>query len=86
MAGLMSTVFMKLNLKGQSEILVIDAPESFEAEAPGLTDITADRDLGATSEVASVLTLVTTQRGLEKVAAASRDPIVWSREALSFSR
>ena len=41
----MSSVFEKLNLKNQDEILVLNAPESFEKELSGLTGVNVVRDV-----------------------------------------
>jgi hypothetical protein len=40
----MASIFEKLNLKGQSEILIVNAPASFEAELAQLKGITILRD------------------------------------------
>jgi hypothetical protein len=40
----MPAIFEKLNLKGQPEILVVNAPSSFEAEVTGLEGVTVVRD------------------------------------------
>ena len=40
----MASIFEKLNLKGQREILVVNAPASFEAELAYLKNITILRD------------------------------------------
>jgi hypothetical protein len=78
----MSTVFGKLNLKDQTEMLVVDAPGSFEPELAGLTGVTVLRDAQAAPQATFVLAFVTT---LAEVAAAAQlaaaktqgDAIVW---------
>ena len=41
----MSRIFQKLNLKTQHEILVLNAPSSFEPELASLAGVTIYRDL-----------------------------------------
>jgi hypothetical protein len=42
----MSIIFNKLNLKSQTEILVLNAPESFEPELAALNNVTIRRKAG----------------------------------------
>jgi hypothetical protein len=48
----MSIIFNKLNLKSQTEILVLNAPESFESELAALNNITIRRNAGDVKEIA----------------------------------
>jgi hypothetical protein len=57
----MATVFDKLNLKHQKEILVIAAPESFESELQGLNEVHIVSDINALSDSQFVLAFVTKQ-------------------------
>ncbi len=78
----MSTVFDKLNFKGHAEILVIRAPESFEAELVSLTGVTIHRKASEVQKVRFLLAFGTTQREVDATAksAASKtegDATVW---------
>ena len=78
----MPTVFEKLNLKGQREIWVLDAPASFEPELAALAGVTVHRDLRDGGEVGFSLAFVTEQARLDEVAKAvaaraSGDAVVW---------
>ncbi len=77
-----SAVFEKLNLKAQREIVVLDAPASFEGEMKKLTGVTIHRRVepGATSEF--VLAFATRLAEVEAAArllarAAPGDAVVW---------
>jgi hypothetical protein len=77
----MSPVFKKLNLKDQREIVVVNAPPSFESEIESLENVIVRRAL-VDSDVVFWLAFVTKQRELDELsaAAASRargDAIVW---------
>jgi hypothetical protein len=77
-----SRVFAKLNLKDQTEILVIDAPTSFEAELDHLEDVRVRRKLTPGMRVSFALVFVTTQAGIDAMArplarAAAGDAIIW---------
>ncbi|HEX5109950.1 MAG TPA: hypothetical protein VFV95_15970 [Vicinamibacterales bacterium] len=77
-----SRVFAKLNLKDQTEILVIDPPRSFEAELDHLEDVRVHRKLTPGMSVAFALVFVTTQAGIDAVArplakAAAGDAVIW---------
>jgi len=56
----MTPLFRKLNLKGQTEIIVLNAPESFEPELAALEKVVVLRDTGAVSEITFALVFVTT--------------------------
>ncbi len=57
----MPAVFEKLNLKGKAEILVINAPPSFEAELAGLEGVAVVRDPKKTRAVHFALAFATEQ-------------------------
>jgi hypothetical protein len=78
----MPSVFKKLQLKDQKEILVMNAPASFEPELAGLVGVTVHRQIGATKKIDFSLTFVTKQAEVDalapKIAArAQGDAIVW---------
>ena len=87
----MTTVFGKLNLKDQTEILVLNAPSSFEPELAALTGVTVVQDAQAATQVGFVLAFVTR---LEEVAATAQvaaektqgDAIVWLAYPKSTSK
>lgn len=77
-----SAVFSKLNWKGQPEILVLHAPESFEAEIAALEGVCVLRDLRKTKAVPFALAFVTKQAEVDKLAnalcpRAEGDAILW---------
>jgi hypothetical protein len=77
-----SRVFDKLNLKDQTEILVIDAPKSFEAELGQLDGVRVRRKLAPGMSVSFALVFVTSQAGIDAIArplakAAAGDAVVW---------
>jgi hypothetical protein len=78
----MATVFEKLNLKDQKEILVLDAPESFVPELASLHGITIHRSLRAGSEFGFALAFVTRKSDIETLVdplllRAKGDAILW---------
>jgi hypothetical protein len=78
----MATVFNKLNLKDQREILVLNAPTSFEPELASLDGVTVRRGLGEVTSLVFSLAFVTKQKELDAIAKAvakkaSGDAIVW---------
>jgi hypothetical protein len=78
----MSPIFTKLNLKSQTEILVLNAPESFEPELAALDNIAVRRDVGDVKEIAFSLAFVTRQKKVDSIARAialkaTGDAIVW---------
>ena len=78
----MPTIFEKLNLKDQREILILDAPASFAPELEKLKGITIHRRLGAVSESAFTLVFVTRKAEVDLLAGpiarlAVGDAIVW---------
>jgi hypothetical protein len=78
----MATIFEKMNLKGQREILVLDAPASFAPELERLKGITVHRRLGAVAESEFSLVFVTRKAEVDllsgPIAKLSKgDAIVW---------
>ena len=78
----MSTVFGKLNLKDQKQIVVLDSPGSFESELATLRGVEIIRDLKKAKEVTFSLAFVTTQAQVDAVAPAiakkaEGDAVVW---------
>ncbi len=78
----MSNVFKKLNLKDQGEIVVLDAPESFEAELAALAGVTVHRRLTDVKSAAFVLAFGTRQKQVDAFAKAvakktAGDAVVW---------
>jgi hypothetical protein len=78
----MPTVFEKLQLKDQNEILVVNAPASFEHELARLAGVTVHRQFGAVKKVDFSLAFVIKQAEVDalapKIAArALGDAIVW---------
>jgi hypothetical protein len=78
----MPSVFEKLNYKGQTEIVVINAPRSFEPELSRLTGVTVRRTVDDVAEIAFSLAFVTTQKEVDAIAPvvtakAKGDAIVW---------
>lgn len=78
----MPTVFEKLNLKDQKQIVVLNAPESFESELGTLGAVTVLRDAQAAKEIEFSLAFVTTQKEIDAIAKnisrkAAGDTVVW---------
>jgi hypothetical protein len=57
----MGTVFEKLQLKDQEEIVVLNAPKSFEPELTRLKGVTVKRSLAGVKDIQFSLAFVTTQ-------------------------
>jgi len=77
----MST-FDKLNLKDQKQILLINAPESFEPELKTLRGVTVQRDVKNAGEVDFSLAFVTQQKEVDTLGKAvakkaKGDAVVW---------
>jgi hypothetical protein len=77
----MSPLFKKLNLGETQEILVLNAPESFESELQLLEDIEVFREAKQVKTISFAIYFVTT---LKDVAAAAKtlskakgDPVIW---------
>jgi hypothetical protein len=78
----MATTFQKLNFKEQNQILVINAPESFESELSSLQDVKIKRNLDEVTEIDFALVFVTRKAEIDKlspklVAKARGDVILW---------
>jgi hypothetical protein len=73
--------FAKLNLKDQKEIVVLNAPASFEPELKSLKGVTVRRDLKG-GDIDFSLAFVTTQKEVDTLGAqvgkkAKGDAVVW---------
>lgn len=66
----MSTVFAKLNLKEQKQIVILDSPRGFESELAALKGVEIIRDLKKAKEVTFSLAFVTTPEQINAVAPA----------------
>ena len=78
----MSDIFTKLNLKDQKEILVLNAPESFEPALAALEAVTVKRNANDVKQTGFSLAFVTTQREVDALAKtvarkAGGDAVVW---------
>jgi hypothetical protein len=78
----MSTVFEKLNLKGHREIVVVNAPPSFETELAALQGVTVLRDLKIAKEVHFALVFATLQKEVDRLSRilagkARGDALLW---------
>jgi len=78
----MATTFEKLNLKDQQEILVLNAPTSFETQLAGLPVLTIHRHIESVAEIRFSLAFVTRKSEVDALAntIATRvksDAIVW---------
>ena len=78
----MSKLFDKLNLKDHREILVVNAPLSFESELAALAGVTVLRDPGSVKVVRFALAFATAQAEVDRLAKllsakAEGDALVW---------
>jgi hypothetical protein len=78
----MPSVFGKLNLKAQREILVMNAPASFEVEIAALKNVSVLRDPKKAKTVQFALAFATTQAELDRLsslltAKAVGDALLW---------
>jgi hypothetical protein len=78
----MANVFEKLNLKDGQEMVVLNAPASFEAELARLPVMTIHRHLESVAETGFLLAFVTRKSEVDALAAqiaarAKGDAIVW---------
>jgi hypothetical protein len=78
----MSSIFRKLNLKSQTEILVVNAPATFEKELAELEGVAVSRDPKKMKTVAFALLFATKQSevdGLSRAVAgkAGGDVVLW---------
>jgi len=69
------SVFDKLNLKHQKEILVISAPGSFESELQSLNEVHIESDINALSDCHFVLAFVTKQAEVDTLVKQLADKI-----------
>ncbi len=81
---LLPPVFKKLNLKSVTEILVVNAPASFEAEMAALSGVTVHRSLAEIKALHFALAFVTQQAELDALshalsAKATENAILWFR-------
>jgi hypothetical protein len=82
MEAAMPSIFDKLNLKDQKEIVILNAPASFEKDLAGLGGVAIIRDLKKTKQVQFSLAFVTTQEQVDALAPvitrkADGDAVVW---------
>ena len=78
----MTKLFEKLNLKDHREILVVNAPLSFESELAALAGVTVLRDLAKAKVVRFVLAFATAQAEVDRLAKllsakAEGDALLW---------
>jgi hypothetical protein len=77
----MTPLFNKLNLGSHRDILVVNAPDSFEPELAALTGVTVRRDPGRLTEIPFALAFVTTFAEIEAAARwlprAVGDAVIW---------
>jgi hypothetical protein len=78
----MASVFEKLNLKDRQEMVVLNAPASFEPELAGLPVMTIHHSLASVAETEFVLAFVTKKSEVDALAAqiakrAKGDAVVW---------
>ena len=76
------TTFAKLNLKDQKDIVIENAPASFEPEIASLKGVTVRRSMSDAKQVEFSLTFATKQKEVDSVARTVRrkaagDAIVW---------
>jgi hypothetical protein len=76
------STFAKLNLKHQPEILVLNAPASFEPELATLQGVTVRRAVADVAEIGFSLAFVITQKDVDTLAKAvakkaKGDAVVW---------
>ena len=78
----MASTFEKLNLKDQKQIVVLNAPESFEGELSSLRGVEILRDVESAKEIEFSLAFVTQQKEVDVLAKAiakktKGDAVVW---------
>jgi len=78
----MASTFDKLNLKDQKQILVLNAPQSFEPELKTLRGLTILRDLKDAGQIEFSLAFVTRQQEVDALGKAiakkaQGDAVVW---------
>jgi hypothetical protein len=78
----MASVFAKLNLKDQKEVVILNAPASFEREIETLHGVSVVRDPGNASAIQFALAFAVTQAELDRsskllVAKGKGDVVLW---------
>ena len=78
----MSSTFEKLNLKNHTQIIVLNAPQSFEPELAALHNVTILRSLQGLDGIQFSLAFVTKQKEVDTLAKgiakkAKGDAVVW---------
>ncbi len=78
----MPTVFDKLNLKDQDEILILNGPTILDKEILGLRDVQVRRRIQDVEKPLFALVFVTTQTEVERIAASiaaktAGDVVIW---------
>lgn len=78
----MTPLFKKLNLKDQGEIVIVNAPQSFEAELTKLEPVRVVRDPDKIKSVEFAIAFAITQAELDRIsklltAKAPGDAILW---------
>lgn len=63
----MTPLFKKLNLTTQTQVVILNAPDSFEDELEQLTDVTVLRKVGKTTRVSFAMAFATNQKQLDAV-------------------
>lgn len=78
---LMTPLFKKLNLGDHRKVLVLNGPESFEAELQLLEDVDVFRKTKRGREIGFAIYFVTTLKGIATAAKtlseAPDDPVIW---------
>jgi hypothetical protein len=87
----MPSVFDKLNLREQREILVVDVPESFEAELQSLRKVKIARAVQSAEQVTFALAFVTRKAQVDRLSKslasrASGDAVLWFAYPKSTSK
>jgi len=78
----MPTIFEKLNFKDQPEILLLNAPASFEPELAALQGVTIQRSVQSVGKITFALAFVIQQQQVNDLAAAiapkaQGDAVIW---------
>jgi hypothetical protein len=78
----MPSTFTKLNLKDQTKIVILNAPESFEPELAALENVAVRRSVKDVKRIAFSLAFVTQQKEVDTLARAvaaktEGDAVVW---------
>ena len=78
----MTEIWKKLNLKDQSQIVVIDAPNEFKEELYLLSDVKIVRDISSVSKLSFFLAFVTRREQIDQLTLqmtkkAEGDTVIW---------